>query len=77
MSFFFFYKIRKKKRTGQFLPGEDVGKGCVRVNIVQLLYTHVCKWKMIPVETIPGNEVGGIKENVGRDEFKYDIFDVY
>jgi hypothetical protein len=32
--------------------------------------------KMRPVETIPG--VGGreIKENDGRDEFKYDIFDI-
>jgi hypothetical protein len=22
--------------------------------MVQILYTHVCKWKMRPVETIPG-----------------------
>jgi hypothetical protein len=30
---------------------------------------------MIPVETIPG--MGrGIKENDGRGEFKYDIFDI-
>jgi hypothetical protein len=31
--------------------------------------------KMRPVEIIP--EMGGrIKENCGRDEFKYDIFDI-
>jgi hypothetical protein len=29
--------------------------------------------KMIPVEIIPGMGWGG-KENVGGDEFKYDIF---
>jgi hypothetical protein len=37
------------------------------------MYTHVCKWKMIPVETILGMGVGGRKENGGGDEFKYDI----
>jgi hypothetical protein len=25
--------------------GEDVGKGCRRMNMVQILCTHVCKWK--------------------------------
>jgi hypothetical protein len=30
---------------------------------------------MIPVETIPGVWGGGIKENSGESEFKYDIFD--
>jgi hypothetical protein len=33
---------------------EKVGKGCRKVNMVQILCTHVCKWKMRPVETIPG-----------------------
>jgi hypothetical protein len=32
--------------------------------------------KMIPVETIPGMGVEGIKENGGGVEFKYDIFDI-
>jgi hypothetical protein len=33
------------------------------VNIVQILYTHTCKWKNILVETIPGiREEGQIKE---------------
>jgi hypothetical protein len=36
-----------------------VGKGGRRVNMVQIY--HVYKWKMIPVETIPGK--GG-----GRDK---------
>jgi hypothetical protein len=29
--------------------------------------------KLIPVETIPGMEGGGIKENGGVGEFKYNI----
>jgi hypothetical protein len=29
--------------------------------------------QMIPVETIPGMEIGGIKENYGGGEFNYDI----
>jgi hypothetical protein len=29
---------------------------------------------MIPVQTIPRMEVGRIKENDGRDEFKYDKY---
>jgi hypothetical protein len=31
--------------------------------------------KMRPVGTIPGMRGGGIKENGGGNEFKYDIFD--
>jgi hypothetical protein len=30
--------------------------------------------KLIPVETIPGMRVGGLKENDEGGEFKYDIF---
>jgi hypothetical protein len=37
--------------------GEKEGKG--RVNMVQILYTHVCKWK---IETIPGMWGGENKE---------------
>jgi hypothetical protein len=46
------------------------------VNIVQILCTHVYKWKNNHVETIP--EIGGemIKENDEEGEFKYDIFDI-
>jgi hypothetical protein len=25
---------------------ENVDKGCGRMNMVQILYTHVCKWKI-------------------------------
>jgi hypothetical protein len=31
---------------------------------------------MMPVETVPGMGEGGIKENGGGGEFKYDIFDI-
>jgi hypothetical protein len=45
------------------LPGEvgtsgrgvEVGKGCDKVNIMQILCTHVGKMK--PIETVPG--IGG------------------
>jgi hypothetical protein len=32
--------------------------------------------KMIPVETVPANRGGGMKESNGGGEFKYDIFDI-
>jgi hypothetical protein len=42
--FFFFYIIREQEgRTSR--RREDVEKGCRRVNMVQILCTHVCKWK--------------------------------
>jgi hypothetical protein len=40
-----------------------VEKGYRRVNIMQMLYTHVCKWKMMPAETTPGM---GKRENKGE-----------
>jgi hypothetical protein len=52
-----------------------VGKKHGKVNMVQILCTHVGKWKIRPVETVPGMGQGGMKENVGGDELKYDIFD--
>jgi hypothetical protein len=33
-------------------------KVCRRVNMVQILCTHVCKWKNETVESIPGIEGG-------------------
>jgi hypothetical protein len=52
MSFFFFYKIGEQEgRTGPAWGvgtsgrREEVGKGCGRVNMVQILCTHGCKWK--------------------------------
>jgi hypothetical protein len=50
MSFFPIYKIGEQEiRTGSGGEvgisgrGEEVGKGCGKVNIVQILRTHVCK----------------------------------
>jgi hypothetical protein len=34
--------------------GEDIKKEGWRVNMVEIFCTRVCKWKMRPVETIPG-----------------------
>jgi hypothetical protein len=49
---FFSFAKSQNERTEQVLSrglvpvvGEDVGKGFRRVNIVQILCTHVCKWK--------------------------------
>jgi hypothetical protein len=41
--------------------GDEVGKGCGRVIIVQILCTHVYKWKNDICQNYFGN--GGIKEN--------------
>jgi hypothetical protein len=49
-----------------------VKEGEYSVNTV----SHVCKWTMRPVETIPGMRGGEIKENDGGGEFKYDVFDM-
>jgi hypothetical protein len=52
MSFFFFYKIREQesktyaaKRVDATGRGEEVRKGCGRVNTGQILCTPVCKQK--------------------------------
>jgi hypothetical protein len=76
----------KRKRVDQVLPGgergcfsgrrEEVRKGHGTVNIVQILCTHVCKWKMMPVETVPGMGEGGNKGEWWRGEFKQDFFDI-
>jgi hypothetical protein len=49
---FIFYKIKEQEdRTGPpwgvstSETGEDVGKKCRRVIMVQILCIHVCKWK--------------------------------
>jgi hypothetical protein len=51
----------ENRRAEQVLTGvwyqlewEDVGRGCRRVNMMQILCTHACKWKMRLVETILG-----------------------
>jgi hypothetical protein len=35
------------KRVHTSGRGEEVGKGHGRVNMVQMLCTHVCKWKNV------------------------------
>jgi hypothetical protein len=58
---------------------EEVGKGHGRVNIVQILCTHVCKWKNDAYLLKLFQELGGqrkMKENGGGGEFKYDIFGI-
>jgi hypothetical protein len=52
--------------------GEEVGKGCGRVNIVQILCTHVQKWKNDNCSNYSRN---GGEENGEGENFKYDIFD--
>jgi hypothetical protein len=47
-----------------------VEKGHRKMNMVQILCTHVYKQKIRPVKTIPGMEGEGIKENGGGGEFK-------
>jgi hypothetical protein len=50
-TFFFLqkWKIRGLNRTCLGISTserwEDMGRGCGRVNMVQILCTHVCKWK--------------------------------
>jgi hypothetical protein len=50
MSLFFFYKIGEQE--DRIVPGEGVsgrgevvGKGGKRVNTMQKMYTHLCKYK--------------------------------
>jgi hypothetical protein len=56
ISYFFFYKIREQEeridpaRWGEADTSdkeEDVGEGCRRMNMIQIVYTHVCKWKNV------------------------------
>jgi hypothetical protein len=53
--------------------GEDIRKGCGRVNMVEYYALMYENGKMRPVEAIPGTEGGGIKENDAGGEFDYDI----
>jgi hypothetical protein len=38
--------------------GGDIKKGCRKVNMMEILFTRACKWKMIPVETVPAMGAG-------------------
>jgi hypothetical protein len=54
---------------------EDMGKGCGRVNMVQILCTHVCKWKNETCLNCCRNGGEGIKENNGGMNSN-NIFDI-
>jgi hypothetical protein len=81
---FFFLSFAKSenRRAEQVLRGrswgggmeEEVGEGCKRVNMMQILCTHGCKWtkKRFLVETFLNRGVG-IKENGGGGKLKYNI----
>jgi hypothetical protein len=51
--------------------GEDIRKGCGRVNMVEYCALMYENGKMRPVETVPGMGER-IKENGGGGEFNYD-----
>jgi hypothetical protein len=44
--------------------------------MVQILYTHVCKWKKLNLLRLFSEWGRGDKENDGGDEFSYDIPDI-
>jgi hypothetical protein len=69
----FLYKVREQGdtthpswRIGTSGRGEGVGERHSKVTIVQILCSHVCKWKNIPVETVPGMGGKRIMENDER-----------
>jgi hypothetical protein len=58
---------------GRLQWGEDIRKGCRRVNIVEILIHMHVNGKMRPVETIQGMRGREIKENDGGGELNYDV----
>jgi hypothetical protein len=56
---------------------EEVGKGCVRVNIMQILCTHVCEWKNDTCETVPGMGEEGDKGEWWRGVNSSMIYFIY
>jgi hypothetical protein len=53
-----------------------VGKGGRRVNMVQIIYTHVCKCKNdYLLKLFQESGEGEMKESSGGGEFNYDIYD--
>jgi hypothetical protein len=82
MSFFFFFLLQNRRMGGEqnrsFLGGWyqwEGGKGVGgRIWCKYCVHMYV-NTKMIPVETILGMGLGGIKESSGGGEFKNDILD--
>jgi hypothetical protein len=77
---FFSFIQSQNKRVEEVLPGcggfDISGRGCRWVNIVQTLCAHVCKWINNTCWNYSRKGEGGIKENDGGGEFKYDMFDI-
>jgi hypothetical protein len=44
--------------------------------MVEILCTHVCKWKNETYWNCSGMGGGGLKENDGEGKFNYDVFDI-
>jgi hypothetical protein len=55
--------------------GENVGKGCRRVNMLQYCVHMYVNGKMRLIGTLPRMGKGD-KENDREGEFKYNIFDI-
>jgi hypothetical protein len=53
--------------------GESGGERGRRMNMVEAMYTHLCKCKNATCGNVSGIRKGGIGESSGRGEFKYDI----
>jgi hypothetical protein len=85
--FYVFASIKlENRRTEQVLPsggwgcwhwwegerGGDRERGR-RVNMVQRVYTHVCKYKNDTCQNCSRNGEGGMKESSGGGKFMYDI----
>jgi hypothetical protein len=61
ITFFSFIKLENRRveqvlsgGTGTSGSGDEVGKGCRRMNMVEILYTRVCKQINETIETLPG-----------------------
>jgi hypothetical protein len=75
----FFQKQRTWKQNRSYLGigtsawEEDTGKGCRKMNVVEILHTRAYKWKNETCWNYSRNGGRGIKENDGGGEFSYDI----
>jgi hypothetical protein len=75
----FFQKQRTGRQNRSCLggwyqwEGEEIRKGCSRVNMVDILCTPACKWKSETCRNSSRNGGRRLKENDGGGEFNYDI----
>jgi hypothetical protein len=62
---------RSEEVRGLFLPveREDIKKECRKVNMMEILCTHIWKWRNETYWNYSRNGGKGIKENDGVDEF--------